>query len=812
LDPFGTGTKAGLVRIIRDPLYEVVQAKDGNIFGKTSVYLDGRREMVRTQETNLGDLTADANLAAAQAIDPSVQVSIKNGGGIRAAIGQVTEVSPGEYIFGPPPANPSVDKEEGEISQLDVENTLKFNNELSLLTLTAAELKEILEYGVAATEPGATPGQFPQVGGIAFSFEPADASGQRVNSAAIIDADGNVVEKLVENGTVVGNPDREIRIVTLNFLADGGDGYPFDPLDEDRVDTGIGEQTALADYLAANFADIPFNKADPNLSVIGQDPRIQNRAERSDTVLAPIPQKELNISLASQLSLDAAEIVAHDPDTQRLYVTGEELQVVDFSDPSNPQLITTWDLGGEITSVAVKNGVIAAAVPADPETAPGTVKFLDAAGMVIKEETVGSLPDMLTFTPDGSKVLVANEGEADGAVDPPGSVSIIDISDEDPENWTVNTVGFEGFNGQEDTLRAQGVRIFPDKSVSEDMEPEYIAVDPDGSQAFVVLQEANSVGVLDLASETETFTAIVPLGLKDHSEAGKRLDASNRDGRINIQNWPVFGMFMPDGIASYRAGDMTYYITANEGDARDEDVRIRDLTLDPTAFEDIEELQKDENLGRLQASSIDGETGGVYSQLQVYGTRSFSIWDSTGTRVYDSGEDFGLITANVTPHLFNANDGDPAEFDNRSDDKGMEPEGVTNGLIGSRTYTFVGLERAAGGVMVYNVSDPSAPTYDQYVFTEGDVAPEGLAFIDSADSPDDSYYLVVANEDSTNLSVYAISVPGDQNGDGIVDRQDVRIVMQFRGQPASACPTCDINGDGIINARDARGVVLLFTE
>jgi hypothetical protein len=302
------------------------------------------------------------------------------------------------------------------------------------------------------------------------------------------------------------------------------------------------------------------------------------------------------------------------------------------------------------------------------------------------------------------------------------------------------------------------------------------------------------------------------LGLKDHSETGKRLDASDRDGKINLQNWPIYGMYMPDGIAAYQADGQTYYITANEGDARNEDERIGSISLDLNAFPDAATLQQDENLGRLKVSAIDGRTNGAYDQLQVYGTRSFSIWDASGTLVYDSGDAFGLITANNTPQLFNADDGDPAEFDKRSDDKGMEPEGVTCGVIGSRTYTFVGLERAGGGVMVYNVSDPLNPAFDQYIFTAGDVAPEGLAFIDAGDSPDNLRYLVVANEESANLSVYAITVPGDLNGDGVVDRQDVRIVMSFRGRPISDCPSCDINDDGRIGAQDARAVVLLFTD
>ncbi|HHP7233110.1 MAG TPA: choice-of-anchor I family protein [Desulfobacterales bacterium] len=802
-DPFAAGTKAALVRTLRDPLYDVIQAKDGNIFGITDVYLDGRRESVRTQETNLGDLTADANLAAARAVDGRVRVSIKNGGGIRAAIGQVIEVAPGEYVFGPPPANPAVGKKEGEISQLDVENTLRFNNLLTLLTLTADGLKQVLEHGVAATAPGQTPGQFPQVGGIAFSFDPAAPAGSRIQSAALIDGEGNQVETLVQNGIVAGDPNRPIRIVTLNFLAGGGDSYPFPALAADVVDTAIGEQTALADYLSANFATVPYNQEE---LPPGQDPRIQNLALRGDTVLAPAAANRLKLRALDQLPVPSAEIVAHDAVSQRLFVTGSGLDVIDFSDPSSLVIIGNYDIG-DTTSVAVKNGIIAAAVPATPETDPGKVVFLDASGATLKEITVGALPDMLTFTPDGTKVLVANEGEPDGGIDPRGSVSIIDVSGGAANAALIATADFSAFDGQEDALRSQGVRIFPGKSVSEDVEPEYIAVAPDGSTALVTLQEANAVGILDLASNT--FAAPVALGLKDHSAAGNGMDAGDRDDRINIRNWPGFGMYMPDAIAAYQANGMTYYITANEGDDRGEDERIADLPLDPTVFPDAAALQSDENLGRLGVSSIDGlnAAGTAFEMLYAYGARSFTIWSDAATRVYDSGDDFGRITANLTPALFNTDDGDPAEFDSRSDNKGAEPEGVITAVIADRTYAFVGLERAGGGVMIYDVTDPAAPVFDQYVRREGDISPEGLLFVDAPDGPEGKRYLVVANEVSSTLSVFEITVAGDLNGDGLVDASDRSIIRAAFGTAsgeAGFVPAADYDNDGTITFNDYR--------
>lgn len=288
---------------LADALSNVLATRDGNIFGKASVYLDGRRSQVRTQETNLGNLTADANLWTAQQADASVQVSIKNGGGIRDDIGYFAyppgSTNPNDLVFYPTAPNPAAAKQAGDISQFDIQNSLRFNNGLTLLTVTAEQLLAIFEHGVAATEPGATPGRFPQVSGVKFSFDPGLAAGMRVRTLAILDAMGNVSDVVVSNGELQGNPNREIRIVTLNFLAGGGDGYPF-PQDAaaDRLDLpGSGllaegvadfaeagsEQDSLAEYLSVVYASIPYNSVETGPD---QDERIQNLSEKAnDTVL-----------------------------------------------------------------------------------------------------------------------------------------------------------------------------------------------------------------------------------------------------------------------------------------------------------------------------------------------------------------------------------------------------------------------------------------------------------------------------------------------------------------------------------------------
>lgn len=315
------GTVNGDITTIVDTLNQVLAERDGNILGHTSVYLDGRRSQVRTQETNLGNLTADANLWIARQYDPAVQVSIKNGGGIRDDIGYFAfppgSTSADELEFFPPAANDSAGKASGDISQFDLEGSLRFNNTLTVGDVTAAELHALLEHAVAKVENVA--GQFPQVAGLRFSFDPAqparlsalngddeDRAGQRVRSLAVLDVDGAVADTVVQNGSLVGDANRTFRLVTLGFLATeggsglGGDGYPFDfplenrlDLEEETVpaegsnaatfaDPG-SEQDALAEYLLANFdAGTPFDQMETDTD---QDERIQNLGARDDTVL-----------------------------------------------------------------------------------------------------------------------------------------------------------------------------------------------------------------------------------------------------------------------------------------------------------------------------------------------------------------------------------------------------------------------------------------------------------------------------------------------------------------------------------------------
>lgn len=484
----------------------------------------------------------------------------------------------------------------------------------------------------------------------------------------------------------------------------------------------------------------------------------------------------------------AAEIVAYDPATRRLFVINAQQNTVDILDASNPRAslnkIGQIDLsafGGGANSVAVKNGIVAVAIEATVKQNPGTVVFLDSNGTVLNAVPVGALPDMLTFTPDGTKVLVANEGEPNSynrtdSVDPEGSVSIIDLSG-GVAHATVITANFTAFNNQKEALKAAGVRIFgPNATVAQDFEPEYITVSEDGKTAWIALQENNALAVLDI--DSGTITEILPLGYKDLSLRGNDLDASDRDSSINIQNWagvPLYGMYLPDSIAAYKASDgQTYIVTANEGDSRadypgfNEEARIGGVNLDPTAFPNASDLKASSKLGRLKVTRTLGDTDGDgdYDELYAFGSRSFSIRDTKGNLVYDSGDDFERIIAHFNPGNFNSNHEANGSFDDRSDDKGPEPEALAVGKVNGRTYAFIGMERDSG-IMVYDITNPDAVEFVQYINnrnfngnaaagTAGDLGPEGFAFVSAEDSPTGEAMLMVANEISGTTTAYGI--------------------------------------------------------
>ncbi|MFQ3197569.1 MAG: hypothetical protein ACI8R9_002478 [Paraglaciecola sp.] len=474
---------------------------------------------------------------------------------------------------------------------------------------------------------------------------------------------------------------------------------------------------------------------------------------------------------------------------------------------------------GVANSIAIHDNLLAIAVQAQVKTDPGAVLFyrLDATGQgtFIKAVAAGALPDMVTISPDGSTVLVANEGEPDTdyAVDPDGNISIISLTDGVPAD-SAQTINFTtDMTFSSDTLvsddyatqsqrmallKAAGVKFAgpAGTTVAQELEPEYITYAQDGKTAYVSLQESNAIGIINLVDMSIEVRA---LGFKDWSQ--DQLDFTNKDELPAFSSVDgLYGMYQPDTITSYQWQGATFILSANEGDSRDynaysEEVRVADIIdvnkLNMTLSNSLQaayDLSGGKNgLGRLKVTTAlgDADNNGEFEALYAYGARSFSIWDQNINLVYDSGDDFGKISASVLGNNFNSahtkNKGD-----NRSDDKGGEPEAIAVGEIAGRMYAFIGLERS-GDLFTYDVTNPFQVAFVAHynnrdfstnfeldddlqnpcdetqgmncseVAISGDLGPESIKFVAPADSPNGNALLIVGNEVSGTVTIYQVT-------------------------------------------------------
>ena len=452
--------------------------------------------------------------------------------------------------------------------------------------------------------------------------------------------------------------------------------------------------------------------------------------------------------------LGAAEISAFDPSTDRLFAVNNSyiLNKIDVIDISNPALISVihsismLPYGGYVNSVAVSNGKLAAAVESTDKQAAGKIIVFNTSTYAeIKSINVGALPDMVTFTPDGNYIISANEGEpSDNYLnDPEGSVSIIKVSD-----YSVKTINFSTFESQLTALTAKGFRIFgPGKNFNKDIEPEYITVSDDNTTAYVTLQENNAIAEIDIVSGI--VKKIMPLGFKDYSLEANAIDASDKDSKVAFTTYnKVFGMYMPDAIAYYNYNGKPYLFTANEGDSREytaftEMKRAATVTFDPTNFPTAATLKTDANLGRLNITTTLGDTDGDgdFDALYSLGARSFSVWDAiTGAQVFDSKNELDKKANELKIY-----------DDGRSDDKGVEPESIAIGRVGSKTIAIVGMERA-DAFAIYDITTPTAPVFIK-MYKTGD-APEGIIFIPASKSPINQSLIVISSENDGLVKIY----------------------------------------------------------
>ncbi|MHB9879420.1 choice-of-anchor I family protein [Pacificimonas sp. ICDLI1SI03] len=499
-----------------------------------------------------------------------------------------------------------------------------------------------------------------------------------------------------------------------------------------------------------------------------------------------------DISLAqifdSGIGEAGSEVVA--TENGRFVVTNGAENRIDVFSTASGALDRSIDLSSianfaGVQSVDIRDGVIAAAI--SRSSGNGVIATFDAdTGEALEQYETGILPDMVTFSKDGTRLFVANEGERGDEPDPmndtaPGSISVITLA-----NGDVQSFGFGAYDDMNndnvfdqddlDLLRDMGIRTFPGSRPSLDFEPEYIAEGADGN-LYVTLQEANAVAVFDM--ETMAFTNIFSAGAVDHSLPGNGIDPSDRDNGANIRTIPVMGLRMPDTITTVEIDGETYFLTANEGDSRDfEEVRIKDVTLDPTAFPNAAALQEDDQLGRLTISGVDGDVDndGDYDVLYAYGSRSFTIFDDAGNVVFDSGDDFEqIIAATRVPAAFNNDDFDPATIaeedlltvdDNRSDAKGPEPEAIAVGQVGDQIYAFVGLERDSG-IMIYDITNPQGATFVNYIDSAayGNFAPEIIRFIPAEGSASGEAQIAVSYEGSGTTAIYDLALTPEERVD-----------------------------------------------
>ncbi|HCH4308470.1 TPA: choice-of-anchor I family protein [Vibrio parahaemolyticus] len=523
----------------------------------------------------------------------------------------------------------------------------------------------------------------------------------------------------------------------------------------------------------------------------------------------------------------AAEIVNYDACTDKLYVVNAQAKRVDVlslnesSAPSQTDFIDLTDAGtsagieiGAANSVAVFNGLVAVAIENNNKKEDGLIALYRSDDLsLITTFKTGALPDMVGFSKDGRYIATANEGEpnSDYSIDPEGSVTLVDLS-KGINNADVTQIGFGEFDGVRSDELPKAVRISgPNASIAQDLEPEYLTF-ADNGKIYVALQENNAMVIID--PQSQSVEKIVALGEKSWSNS--KLDASNKDKIIgNLKSYPqLVGLYMPDTLDSYSVNGQTYIVSANEGDGREYGFKTTQAECDQAGFkwdEDdyqgtpdytnvkgsclshidevrgkklkvttdhplAEALKDNKQLARLKVIKPN-HTLNVEENVQAFGARSFSIWNENGELVFDSGDDFATVALLNEGKYFNSTNDSNSSGDDRSDDKGIEPEAIEVAKINGRYYAFIGLERQ-GGIMVYDITEPKQAQFLHYVnhrdYTQpvctlvedgecandtynpkaGDLAPESINYF----ARNGQHFIAVGNEVSGTTSVFRIEL------------------------------------------------------
>ncbi|MCT1400217.1 choice-of-anchor I family protein [Paenibacillus sp. p3-SID867] len=552
-------------------------------------------------------------------------------------------------------------------------------------------------------------------------------------------------------------------------------------------DTGFITGTPAAGQEGEYTVEVTVQDSAPVPATAQSLVKLQVLGKRPDPVADKLAMRMIGHYSVGTSNKDGgvAEIVKYNKDNGKLYLVNgstqpASLEIVSLGADGSllkDKQINVEDVAstggflyGDLTSVDIntKTKQVVVAVQEQDHAKAGKVLVLDYDGGLIKSYETGIQPDMVKYTSDGRYILTADEGEprTETAPDPEGSITIIDtLSGEashlkfDDPSIIDDLVHIRGPVEADGQIRSTGTK----GEAIRDLEPEYISLSEDELTAYVALQENNAIAVVDIAAKR--IQSVKGLGYKDFNQPENQLDLL-KDGQIKFENVPFYGMYMPDGIATYSVNGQQYILSANEGDATGWDDRSNESnigkmkpSLDPLSPAAQFLADKGTTYDKVEVASDMG-TGGLY----LYGGRSFSIWNAADmSQVYDSGSDFEKITAERLPNHFNASN-DKTDLDSRSAKKGPEPEYVAVGKVGQKTLAFVGLERI-GGVMTYDVTNPSDPAFLNYINTrnfnggiESDSGPEGLDFIPAADSKTGRPLLLVANEVSGTVALLELQV------------------------------------------------------
>lgn len=579
-------------------------------------------------------------------------------------------------------------------------------------------------------------------------------------------------------------------------------------------------KVTIQDIPKTEFKNLTSNEKEVLYQALQQDANTQNQQPKAILSTTPMwtsaqraknasrtGQDQLNVTHTGRYTSGAdfdkggTEIVKYNPTNGVAYSINGDKEALDIVDVAHPSVDGTINLkkriylqdndieAGDVTSVAVHPGgdYFAVSAPAVDKTQPGTVAFYDKDGNYLNHVTVGSLPDMVTFSKDGKYLLVANEGEPndDYTVNPEGSISVIDMTS-GPSHLSAQDIRVASFTKEHQKgLRALGPNV---EDAYLNIEPEYIAVDNQSKYAYVTLQEVSAIAKIDIANASIVDVKALPY--KDHSLVQNSMDTSDKDGKSELRRVPVLGLLQPDDIETYEYNGETYLVIANEGDSQDykgysEETRVKkikdDIQLDATYYqgytqEALDDMVKnglfnDDQLGRLKVTTDQPfkDEHGTYHALVSYGGRSFSILRGSDLEmIYDSGNDIEQRILELLPERFNADyqDYNDIEVDGRSDDKGPEVENVVVGQVGSHSYAFVGLERV-GGIMIYDITNPYEPYFVKYLYDPDnkDISPEGITFESAEKSPNGKPLLIASFEVSGTTSTWELDDLLSENED-----------------------------------------------